>query len=510
MKKFSYLVASALLAVAGTGLAVTCAQDNVPAATLLVPYFKVSRNGSTGGDIPAGGTDTLCAITNVSSTGVIAHITVWNKYSKAVLDFNVPLTGYDVAFWSMRDILNGRLNVNPNTQRLVGSVDPCGLNTATGIYAPTIGFAATRYIRFSNPDATDAGRSIGFYATPAFSGSFRTRVWDSLDESGDVTSFVSPGGANILDADNSACGIPVDGQYSGDFSGYVTIDVVNYCTNYFPDELNFYQNDAIATRGWTALTDTFTPNTLIGDVFFIDPSTNGGNISGDPMVHLEFDTRLDWRSMLTFYGRYLNSDTGANPAVPARYQFIGDGREPLGNRYGFRFLSDSAAQLQSWVVIWRGDIYRDPNDPTGPFTEVDLCLWYASCVTGGACAGGGLYDATHRLSVRTYDNDENTFVPGGGPSGGGTTVNLYVFLEAQRYSLLNNGDINPANYKGGWHDITFPGNALYNMTWVGVQHTGPGLALSVGHNASFLAGNQFNCVPAIFTQAGNTDRKSVV
>jgi hypothetical protein len=63
-------------------------------------------------------------------------------------------------------------------------------------------------------------------------------------------------------------------------------------------------------------------------VFFIDPSTNGGNISGDPMVHLEFDTRLDWRSMLTFYGRYLNSDTGANPAVPARYQFIGDGREP--------------------------------------------------------------------------------------------------------------------------------------------------------------------------------------
>jgi len=44
MKKVSTLIALALLAVAGTGLAVTCAQDNVPAATLLVPYFQVTFN----------------------------------------------------------------------------------------------------------------------------------------------------------------------------------------------------------------------------------------------------------------------------------------------------------------------------------------------------------------------------------------------------------------------------------------------------------------------------------
>src|ERR1039458_4782738 len=90
MKKFSVLIALVLLAVAGTGYAVTCAYDNVPAATLLVPYWKVSMNGvnPTLPSVPM--TDTLVGIVNVSTPGVIAHVTVWNKYSRAVLDFNVP------------------------------------------------------------------------------------------------------------------------------------------------------------------------------------------------------------------------------------------------------------------------------------------------------------------------------------------------------------------------------------------------------------------------------------
>src|ERR1035437_6720395 len=92
MKKFSVLIALVLLAVAGTGYAVTCAYDNVPAATLLVPYWKVTPNGATGDRIPSGGTDTLVFIVNVSMPGVIAHVTVWNKFSKAVIDFNIPLT----------------------------------------------------------------------------------------------------------------------------------------------------------------------------------------------------------------------------------------------------------------------------------------------------------------------------------------------------------------------------------------------------------------------------------
>src|ERR1039457_7313823 len=72
MKKFSVLIALVLLAVAGTGYAVTCAYDNVPAATLLVPYFKVSLNGATGYPIPSGGTGTLLSGVHVSPPGRIA------------------------------------------------------------------------------------------------------------------------------------------------------------------------------------------------------------------------------------------------------------------------------------------------------------------------------------------------------------------------------------------------------------------------------------------------------
>jgi len=315
MKKVSTLIALALLAVAGTGLAVTCAQDNVPGATLLVPYFRVSRNGvtSVGTDIPdvLGQTDTLMAITNVSDTGLIVHATVWNKYSFPVLDFNIPMTAKDVATFRMKDILNGKLNVNPNTQNVSPQKDPCGINQSTNSYAPSVGFGATKYIRFSNPDSLDRVQSISVYANPAFSGTFRRNVWDSLDESGDVTSFTAPG-AFVIDDDNRCAG-SVDGAFSGDFSGYITFDVVNYCTNFFPDQIDYYSKDAIATAGW----DGYGPNAIMGDVFYVDSNSTNGNISGDPMVPLEFDADLDWRFDKTFYGRYRT--TGAYFLILALY-----------------------------------------------------------------------------------------------------------------------------------------------------------------------------------------------
>jgi hypothetical protein len=497
MKKISALIALALLAVAGTGLAVTCAYDNVPAATLLVPYFRVSRNGvtSVGTTIPdaAGQTDTLMAITNVSNTGLIVHVTVWNKYSFPVLDFNIPMTARDVATFRMRDILNGSLNVNPTTQAGSINSDPCGINQGSGSYAPSIGFGATKYIRFANPDPVDAVQSISRYQTPAFTGTFRRNVWDSLDESGDVTNFTSPG-AFILDDDNRCAG-GVDGAFAGDFSGYITMDVVNYCTNFFPDQGEFYANDAIATAGWSAA--GYTPNAIMGDFFYVDQNTANNNISGDEMVALEFDQRLNWIEDKTFYGRYNNvtpADLGNNATVPAPYRFVGDGREPLGTRYGFRYLNSAANGLQSWALVWRSDRFVNPNNPD----DVNLCDWWAE----GGPAGFGLFDRLHQLVVHTYDSDENEFVTAGGPSPGQGSAPLYVFLEAQRIDLLGNSDINPGGFSGGWIDISFPGNSQYNQAWVGVQHAGRAAFLSVGHGATLL-NNQFLCVPNEFTTLGN-------
>ncbi|KAA0253674.1 hypothetical protein FBQ97_01110 [Acidobacteria bacterium ACD] len=506
MKKFSVLIALALLAVAGTGYAVTCAYDNVPAATLLVPYFKVSRNDSTGGDIPTDrGVNTLVAITNVSSNGVIVHASIWNKYSHTVLDWNIPMTGFDVAIIDMRAVLNGNLNSNANLQK-PGATDAC--KTAPG-------FGQTRYVRFTHPDAslngTDFRNAISIYNVPAFSGAFRTKVWDSLDESGDI-SGMNAAGANTVDADNPACpGMPTDGSYAGDFSGYMTLDVVNYCTNWFPDQAEFYVNDAIATSGWGP---TYTPNAIMGDIFFIDRNPNGGNISGEIAIPMEYDVRLEnWVVNKTFFGRYQGYEllsAGANPFVPAAYRFWGDGREPLGYRYGFRYLLDSttAPTLQTWAIVWRSDLWDNPNI----IDDINLCDWAYE----GGPKGYGHWTLDHRLTAFVYDLDEKiNVVSGGCPSGVcGEQADLYVFLEAQRVLVAPNQEFNPGNFLGGWADVFFNSNEgveagyadphFFNQAYVGVQHSGAGLASSVGYSATLL-NNQFLCSPSIYVEVGNSN-----
>src|SRR5215813_6409377 len=74
--------------------------DNVPAATLLVPYFEVDLNNPNG-------ITTLFSINNASATAVLAHVTVWTDQSVPALDFDVYLTGYDVQTINLRDIFVG-------------------------------------------------------------------------------------------------------------------------------------------------------------------------------------------------------------------------------------------------------------------------------------------------------------------------------------------------------------------------------------------------------------------
>ena len=565
MKKLSVLVALALLAVAGTGFAVTCAYDNVPAATLLVPYFRVSGTVNSLGYITAVGTDTKVAFVNVSQPGVIAHVTVWNKYSAAVLDFNVPMTGKDVVTFNMSGVLNGALNVNPTTQVYTPKVptpgdetttkDVCGVKLGaptTYNATPYLGWGQTQYIRVPHPLAAVPGAdwsvSVSRYATPDAFSSFRLQVMMSLDESTDITEFQTSAGTGILDVTNFACfwdaNDPTNpnptppGTYAGggDFTGYLTIDVVNFCTNWFPNQGEFYQYDAIATSGWGQY--GYTPNVLMGDVFYVDATAGPvGNISGDPTVNLEYDGRLDWFTGMpftsgTFYGRFVQESPGpgsceettngcANlPAGYQSFQFGGDGREPLGDHYGWRYLANATHQFRTWILVWRGDDYFDSG--------VDLCSW----LRNGGLGGDGFYDAKHALTWHTYDEDENEFVQqqGGGPSGGQTPTNkpLYIFLETQRIALADatgtgNTEIIPGwgqpisssnsfptllpgnNWYGGWMDILFRDptyNSSFNQAWVGVQHSGPGTTLSVGHSATNLNGD-WNCnPPRVFREPG--------
>src|SRR5436309_11278930 len=87
-----------LLALAGSASAVICTIDEVPAATLLLPYFEVDLGNTNG-------LTTLFSINNASATAILAHVVVWSDLSVPVLDFNVYLTGYDVQSINIRDII---------------------------------------------------------------------------------------------------------------------------------------------------------------------------------------------------------------------------------------------------------------------------------------------------------------------------------------------------------------------------------------------------------------------
>jgi hypothetical protein len=122
--------------------------DNVPAATLLLPYFEVDLNNPDG-------ITTLFSINNASASAALAHVVLWTDYSIPTLDFDVYLTGYDVQTINLRDIFNGIL---PRTAD--AGADPGDTISPQGSLSQDISF----------PGATGpCGSASTVYANPALS-----------------------------------------------------------------------------------------------------------------------------------------------------------------------------------------------------------------------------------------------------------------------------------------------------------------------------------------------------
>ena len=64
--------------------------DNVPAATLLLPYFEVDTTSSTG-------MRTVFTVGNSTATERVAHVTLWTDLGVPSYSFNIRLAGYDIA-----------------------------------------------------------------------------------------------------------------------------------------------------------------------------------------------------------------------------------------------------------------------------------------------------------------------------------------------------------------------------------------------------------------------------
>jgi hypothetical protein len=277
----------------------TCDVGLFPAATLLLPYFEVDLTGAQGN-----GETTVFSVTNVTNREQIALVTVWTDYSYPVLSFNIYLTGYDVQSINLFDVIASG-NVAP----------PRGTGTEV---SPVGDFSA------SNPARNTA--SCG--RLPSIPAAYVVRMQQAL------TIGRVPALLNL-----PACETVGSARADGHAVGYLTIDVVDRCTDLDPSQAAYY-TQAIAFD-----------NVLMGE--YIQTNRGRNFAEGSPMVHIRAipegetaATRVafpeNFRSNVpqTFYGRF----TGATKL---------DARQPLPSRFAARWIEGGPGEFETKVTAWR-------------------------------------------------------------------------------------------------------------------------------------------------------------
>ncbi len=292
MKKTALvLLVAALLAAGGRPAgAVICAVDDVPAATLLLPYFEVDL-------ADLWGNNTLFTVNNASATAVLAHVVVWSDLSVPLLDFNIYLTGYDVQTMSMRDILDGVL---PRTAS-VGQ-DPGDTISHKGDFSQDINFASC----------------TGLLPPPVLPAFFVQHLRLSL--TGQASPFLGDLCAGRDLGDNIA-------------RGYVTVDTVNNCTLRFPGDPGYF--------GPGGTGDATNQNVLWGDYFYVNDRQSFAQ--GETLVHVEAsatDPETSVPGEYTFYGRYVSWQAT-------------DNREPLATNFATRYVTGGDFSGGTDLLVWR-------------------------------------------------------------------------------------------------------------------------------------------------------------
>jgi hypothetical protein len=311
MRKCAIFLLLAGLLASVPARAVICTVDDVPAATLLLPYFEVDLDNMWG-------VDTVFSVNNASASAVLAHVVVWSDLSVPVLDFNIYLTGYDVQTINLRDVIHGVL---PRTAS--DGQDPTDTISPQGAFSQDINFASC----------------TGLLPPPQLPASFVEHLELSL--TGQASPVLGGRCAGRALGDNIA-------------RGYITIDTVNNCTLRFPGDPGYF--------GAGGTGDATNQNVLWGDYFYV---TDGLNLaSGNTLVAVEaapgtgtsaFNTyganpETSTAGQYTFYGRYVGW-TGA------------DNREPLATNFAVRYLSGGVFSGGTSLQVW-----RDSKVNQAPFT----------------------------------------------------------------------------------------------------------------------------------------------
>jgi hypothetical protein len=290
MKRTTFALLAALALTAAPGAAEICTIDDVPAATLLLPYFEVSLDGPVGW-----GKHTLFSINNASASAAVAHVTLWTDESIPTLDFDVYLTGYDVQTINLYDIFHfGNL---PRTAD--AGADTGGTISPKGPLSQDINFPGS------------SGPCVAAYTNPVLDAT-RLSNLQAAHTGHNAPAYGGCLGANY--GDNIA-------------RGYVTVDSVTQCNLLFPSSATYFSGGIADTR-----------NILWGDYFYVNEAQNFAQ--GDPLVHIEASPTPGTITPHTFYGRY---DAAAGT----------DQREALPTTMAARYVNGGVFDGGTTHIIWR-------------------------------------------------------------------------------------------------------------------------------------------------------------
>lgn len=227
-----------------------CRIDDVPAATLLVPFFAVDLAS-------AAGLDTHFSVVNSGAAPRLASVTLWSDWAIPVLTFNVYLTGYDVQDFDLRNIL------------LTGA-------------PPATGSAASNRGPLSDPNLNFPGCDANDVAGPPVRPIFLQRALTGRGVLGRHC-FSSPRSDSVA-------------------TGYVTVDAVNACSDLNPSNPGYFGN------GGTGVASD--DNVLLGDYWYVDTKANFAD--GDAAVHITADAASFGAGTHTFYARYVGGNGSDN------------------------------------------------------------------------------------------------------------------------------------------------------------------------------------------------------
>lgn len=289
------LFLTALVGFTGAAAAVIGAPDDVPAATLLLPYFEVDPDPAN-----VDGVNTLLTVRNADAAPVVARVTIWSNLSVPVTGFDIYLTGFDQQLINLRDVMvNGNLPVTGPSDIL----SPRGARSGP-------------HYNFSGSCSTSPGQAPA-YTNPALSVFLRNHIRDSL--------------TGRPSAITGKCA----GTLTEHMVGYVTVDAVNRCQLLFPNDVGYF-----AAGGQGVASNR---NVLWGDWFLVDTANNFAH--GDALVHIEAsadDPRTSTPGSYTFYGRYTGGTAVDNrERLPARWN------APLDS------LLDLTAGEPAELLVWR-------------------------------------------------------------------------------------------------------------------------------------------------------------